>query len=140
MAKQQREQTLENGLTIEEVAGTAGKVFLSSKNLPQPTDESESAADDPAWQRVAGRAIAQLDGDIDGLRWSDFGAILYHAHTPVELGGFEEFSELSQIDQMAWQAVARHLANVINMEDDELSKMDSHEAHWQGWAKSRSGG
>jgi hypothetical protein len=137
---QKKELTLENGLTIEEVAGTAGKVFLDSLNLPQPTDVKDSAADDPAWQRVAGRAVAQFDGDIDSMRWSDLAAIMYHAHTPVEMGGEEEFSNLPILQQFAWQAVARHLANVINMEDDDLSNLERHEAHWSGWATARSGG
>lgn len=140
MRKVAREQTIENGLTIEEIAGTAGKVFLMAKNLPQPTDPRDSAADDPSWQRAAGRAVAQLNGDIDSLRWSDYAAVLYHAHTPVELGGLEVFSDLPQVENLAWQAVARHLANVIVMEDDELSKLEGHEAHWQGWAVARSGG
>lgn len=140
MKRSAEEIELENGLTIEEVAGTAGKVYLASQNLPQPTDPAESAADDPSWQRVARRAAAQFGGDFDDLRVSDLAALMYHAHSPSELGGEEEFSSLPMLTQFAWHAVARHLANVIIMDEEELSNFAKHEAHWDGWAAARASG
>lgn len=51
------------------------------------------------------------------------------------------FQQLPKREKLAWEAAARHLANIIDLDDDDISELggtlEPHERRWQQWADAR---
>lgn len=113
-------------LTQADLAASAARVYALS--MGGGTDGQQ---DMEAWERVVERAEKVLEPDIGEIRFIDFAGLLFGAfrrNWSVEV----EFNDTAPVVRAAWEAVARHLANMLDNEDD--INVAEHEERWKDWA------
>jgi len=120
------------------LAESAYNVYRMSQNhvdaIGFHIPEFEDSPQGPTpWLAVAAKAYETLE-DVSGLPFFEFARQLYDAWAScldVPFG----FESLDPRTQFAWQAVARHLANVIGNEHENPASV---EEIWNGWAANKS--
>lgn len=125
----------ECGLTFGDVAISAAKVFGGASGM---TDDIDVEHD--GWQAVAtvaGAHFQTAEDTEETMSFTQFAQILHKAFARAgdpdqDLPGFDSLTRLLQV---AWIAVARHMANVFNMEPAEARRLESHEGAMVDWAK-----
>jgi hypothetical protein len=133
----------ESGILAEDIAVSAYRAFAQSLNntddagqqLPEWERLSEVIQD--FWLRVAQVAIAMIE-EAQELRWVDLAAELFRAlaKPQCEAAGVDVpvFQGQNARARFAWEATARHLANLIDAEPGDIGGLDELERKWRGWA------
>ena len=84
-----------------------------------------------AWFSVAERSLEVLD-DCENLAWVSFASSIFVTWAKRIDYPVQDFGELADAPRAAWVAVARHIANLCALENDE--DLASHEERWIGAA------
>lgn len=118
---------LDSGLSTDEVAASIAKAF--GLVVGQEID-----TENPGWVRAAHVGLAMFDGGEDAddvvLSARDFAAMLRKnfARATDDDGEVPAFDTLDRKVRVAWECVARHLANVANFDAQEAKRLEFHEA------------
>lgn len=119
-------------LTIEETAVSAFRVYaLASGVEEEPSWDALSDADQQRWFVLARKSEALLE-ELDGQSFVTAAMAL----AKVWSGSEDFWARLPYVMQLAWNAVARHLAAC--MDSDEIDTLESLERFWGEWARERS--
>lgn len=123
-----------NGFEIAVLSQTAFEAFKNAAGLESdwttmPLYERE------AWEHVAGQALLQLDNDRDdyvkaAVLASDLFEAFNRAHSHPGV-----FTDLSLEERLCWEAVGRHLFNLIDS-DGSVSPSE-HESRWRDWVRAQ---
>lgn len=95
-------------------------------------------------QHAFGAAVKAVldffDGEPrEGVRWADVAAHAHLAYQRTLLGGdvAEEWAALPLETRLVWEALARHLANMLDFDPSEDGEIGGHEGHWYGWCQEK---
>jgi hypothetical protein len=127
-----------SGLTLEELAPSAFRVFAMLQAVPEPEWEADYQTTESGWLAVGEWAIRFSDedpGDGEGVRFADL-AEKARAIFLLQIGVPAPFDS-PMCDLIAWEAVARHLFGAIQCEPNEKWKLAQTEATWPAWASRR---
>ena len=97
----------ENGYDTKDLGHTAFNVYYSCQGQPRNWHQTVEV-EQHLWDKVAGMAILMVES-ADGLLWHDLAAKLYQARTDKA-----DYAALPRPEQLLWEAVGRHLANLID--------------------------
>jgi hypothetical protein len=94
-------------------------------------------ADPPAdvWLMVSAVAIQKIDG-ADGLPWKDLAQTLYEAYCDG-LQVNQPWANIARAEQLVWEAVGRHLANCMAVDDIRVADMESQADEWKSWVATK---
>ena len=117
-----------NGLLVKDLAISAYRVWHLAQNLAVPEFSGLREEDQTGWM-LAAELLAAEPEELEGQGWRDVAGWLAKRR-----GTQTAFEDLTGPEQKAWEAVARHLVNVITLESDDFGSIPGHEEHWQGLA------
>lgn len=121
-----------NGISVVHLANTANAVFESILDRPRMPFPGEM------WQEVAARAIGILDNagddgpmDLDTVRLAQ----QLHDVSNRWQNPQEEFEKLIGREQIAWEAVGRTMAGLMQMTSDEFPRVEKSVQAATQWAE-----
>jgi hypothetical protein len=129
-----------DGLTAEQIAGTAYNAYRWAMNLK---DENDSALPDwgglvdgqqAGWMSAAVAAINMIEDCVE-LPWSSLAASAYAEFRACfnPKNASTSWDGLSARDKVAWVAAMRHVANMLAL-DDDVADIEGHERYWRQWS------
>lgn len=128
--------TASNEMEIGTLSQTAFEAFRhASKNYDAqwemiPQNERE------AWEHVAGQAILQLDSEnIECVKAQVLASDMHEAYIRGLATTPKLFEDLTLEEQLCWEAVGRHLFNLID--SDGSVKPSEHEPRWRAWVENQ---
>jgi hypothetical protein len=131
------EAEMKSGLSIEELAETAGRAFKSAAarlGLPEtPGGDAEVG-----WLGAASWASDFWSRSQDAQAKGEFVAQKVYESFGIAAGQLSPvFAELPAEYRVCWEAAARHLFGAIDCDPDDVRHMADHEAFWGEWVASR---
>lgn len=124
-----------NGLDILLLSQTAFEAWRHASARFDEDWVALSQNDKDAWEHVAGQAILLLDGERDEINAKELAESLHEAHRRGLGGEHKPFCDLSERDKICWEAVGRHLFNMID--SDGSVKPNEVEPYWRGWTEKK---
>lgn len=131
-ASQPRSPIAENndGLTMEELSGTCYEAFRSAalghgQQLCPWHDLGEGSQE--GWLHVV-QELTPVIAEAEEVRWISLARMAYMAYGEGTL-----FEEEPPVVKLRWEAAARHLANMIDWEQDDDSPVEKHQMFWRDW-------
>jgi hypothetical protein len=121
---------LDNGLSLEAAAMSAWYAWAWAKGIAQPDLERADDEELARFGRLANKS-ENLLGSLEGLPVSDVSQKVYECWDM----GRRSYDTLSDKEKIAWEAVTRHLATLIDA--DEIPDLRSLERSWAKWAEKR---
>lgn len=123
----------ECGLDLDVASASLARVF-ALVTTPGLIDKQDVEPEEthPGWYKVAERAAAMFSDTGDDevtLTCSQFGSMLRTAFARASDGDPElcPFEDLPPPVRVGWEHVARHAANIFNLEPKEVSRLGMHE-------------
>ena len=139
---QQQRTECTNGLSYKDLAQTAWNVYRACSGLDRITINGD--ADRAPWEAVAGKAAQIVDIPESEMATREVSArglakTLYMQYN-VECGNEPEWKwgSTAEVFKTAWEAVGRHLANLIDS-DGQTSNFQELEERIIDWARQRAG-
>lgn len=122
----------ENGITMEELAPLAYSMWrrLSGRDdLPEIYRDGDAVD----WENVSGQAIYAVER-ADGLKWAALASLLY-----AQRHGCRSLESESDEEKLVWEALARHLYNLVD--SDGMNEIDLEELETQcvSWFQKKKG-
>ncbi len=119
----------ENGIDTEIIAQSCAMAYRAAMGLPRIPFNQISDEDEARWQRLALKA----EGLLFALENSVFALVAVQvAHSWHRTADVK----LSPQELLAWEAVARHMAMLLEC-DEVPADLAKQEQAWQEWAKKR---
>jgi hypothetical protein len=123
-------------LDISILAQTAFEAHRHASGNLDAQWESTNQGEKEAWEHVAGQAILQLDrDDVECVTALALAHDMYDAFKGAYSILSRSWEELSWEEKICWEAVGRHLFNMID--SDGIINMGEHEPRWRGWAETQ---
>ncbi len=120
----------ENGIDTEIIAQSCAMAHRAALGLPRVPFDHISDDDEARWQRLAIKA-EELMTSLEGQNFEQVAYAVARAFLRVE-----GVLSLDAKMQVAWGAVARHLAMILDSEEIPGDLQKQEEA-WREWAKKR---
>lgn len=128
--------TASNDMEIGTLAQTAFEAYRHASGNMESQWELIPQHERDAWEHVAGQAILQLDReDIECVKAPTLALDMYEAYKRGQASPPEPFTNLPLEDQLHWEAVGRHLFNLID--SDGSAKLSDHEPRWRAWVENQ---
>lgn len=126
------EVLVENGMKLGAVAASAARVFGLVVSV-------EMREDSPGWLAVARLANAMFANGMNDntpITFVAFAEMLRRAFARAEAPGKDlgPFEALKPQVRIAWEAVARHVGSIFNMERDQVKHLGAHEKEMAAFA------
>lgn len=120
----------EIGIDADIAAASFRRVFTLVVTGKEPDADDEVA---PGWYSVVNVAAAMFGENADDdltLSYAQFGDLLRAAFARAESEGEDipGFDEIPPLVRHAWVYIARHAANLFNMDDKQVRQLETHEA------------
>lgn len=121
-------------LPVVAMAESCHRVFHSCRNVPPVSWAALGLSHQDGWEAVVLKAQTIL-GDGAEVRAKSLAERLFLAHqTQVSPETTKGYDALDLPLQLAWEAVARHLVNMLGAMEIDLGPA---EAHWRNWLQAK---
>lgn len=129
----------EIGIDADIGAASFRRVFSLIVSKAEPDADDEVAG---GWYAVVNKAAAMFGENADDdltLSYQQFGDLLRAAYARAENSDDDipAFEELPPIIRHAWSYLARHAANLFNMDDKQVRQLETHEAQMADLAREK---
>lgn len=131
----------EIGIDEDIAAASFRRVFALIYTGREPDADDEIG---PGWYAVVSKAGAMFGDAADDdltLSYAQFGDLLRAAFARAEDSDadIQPFEEIVPLVRHAWVYLARHAANLFNMDDKEVRRLETHEAQIADLAREKFG-
>jgi len=121
--------------SVNDLAQTACRAYHYAQGILYPPWDKLSLKEQDAWEKAVLKGQHLIE-NADQIRWVEIARRLQNAHESIVcLETPHAYDKLSIKEQFAWEAVARHLANLIGA--DEIPDLAALETHWGPWVIER---
>lgn len=122
----------ENGIRLMDLAGSAYQAYCAAYAVTADWErlDGEQKA---AWQQLA-NTFEGMDRELEGLTGPQAGALVFGRWLRyLDKSRGDVFADLSVEQQVAWEAVARHLWQATD--EEKAPDLTALEQSWRGWAE-----
>lgn len=104
----------------------------NGERLPQKDELNEALQS--IWGITANFAMQSIDGAAE-VPFVKLAQQVYEFYSRAMTGGdiLVPWDGLAERQRWAWQAVVRHIVNILSMDDPRDEDLESHEKEWQPW-------
>jgi hypothetical protein len=124
-----------NGYDIMVLAQTSFEAWRHAAGNYEKDWETLSIQEREAWEHVAGQGLLLLDDDKDEISAKQLASSIHEAYCRALGVQGENFWDLPQRTSLVWEAVGRHLFNLID--SDGSVEPNQAEPYWKGWVEQK---
>jgi hypothetical protein len=122
--------TLPSGLPFSAAAVSCYNVYAYAAGMTEPNFELLTEDSQSLWGRLATRAEILIDNG-EGMKFHEIGKLVAHDWSRGQI----PWDQVTDKQKLCWEAVARHLAYLINAED--IPDLQASERSWALWAQQK---
>jgi hypothetical protein len=123
-----------NGLSLAELAGTCYEAYRMAAlghDCPLCPWQDLGEGSQEGWAHVV-QELTPVIAEADNISWLTLARMAYMAYGEGTL-----FEDEPPVLRLRWEAVARHLANMLDWERDDDQPVEKHQMFWRDWLAGR---